>query len=63
MIKKALPIFNIKADFEIFEETVPVLIEIKLMGKSNKRPQHTTSNEVKRLKGGTINRPFFSWIF
>ncbi|WP_332248859.1 hypothetical protein [Psychromonas ingrahamii] len=56
VIKDALPVFNIKANFEIFEEAVPVLIDIKLVGKSNKRTRRPTSNEIERLKEGLLKR-------
>lgn len=56
VMKKALPVFNIKANFEIFEEAVPVLIDMKLVGKSNKRTRRPTSNEIERLKEGLLKR-------
>ncbi|MCG6202167.1 hypothetical protein [Psychromonas antarctica] len=34
VMKKALPVFDVKANFEIFEEAIPVLIDMKLVGKS-----------------------------
>jgi integrase len=56
VMKKALPVFNIKANVEIFEEAVPVLIDMKLVGKSNKRTRRPTSNEIERLKEGLLKR-------
>ena len=56
VMKKALPVFDIKANFEIFEEAVPVLIDMKLVGKSNKRTRRPTENEIERLKEGLLKR-------
>lgn len=36
VMKKALPVFDITANYKIFEEAIPVLIEMKLVGKSEK---------------------------
>ncbi|WP_019615468.1 tyrosine-type recombinase/integrase [Psychromonas ossibalaenae] len=56
VMKKALPVFDIKANFEIFEEAVPVLIDMKLVGKSNKRTRRPTTDEIERLKEGLLKR-------
>jgi integrase len=56
VMKKALPVFGIKANFEIFEEAGPVLIDMKLVGKSNKRTRHPSENEIERLKEGLLKR-------
>lgn len=56
-MKKSLPVFNIKSNFEIFEEAVSVLIDMKLLGKSNKRIRRPTGNEIERLKEGLLKRP------
>jgi len=56
VMKKALPVFNIKANVEIFEETIPVLIEMKLIGKSDKRTRRPTTSEIERLKEGLLAR-------
>jgi integrase len=56
VMRKALPVFNIKANFEIFEEAVPVLIDMKLIGKSDKRTRRPTENEIERLKEGLLKR-------
>jgi len=56
VMKKALPVFDLKANFEIFDEAVPVLIDMKLVGKSNKRTRRPTENEIERLKEGLLNR-------
>ena len=56
VMKKALPVFNIKANVEIFEETIPVLIEIKLIGKSDKRTRRPTTLELEKLKEGLLAR-------
>lgn len=56
VMKKAQPVFNIKANVEIFEDTIPVLIEMKLIGKSDKRTRRPTTNEIERLKEGNHMR-------
>ncbi|CCN85471.1 Putative Integrase [Vibrio nigripulchritudo SFn27] len=50
VMKKAKPVFDIDANFQIFEEAVPVLIDMKLVGKSQKRTRRPTSEEIERLK-------------
>ncbi|CAH8228319.1 hypothetical protein VAEKB19_4450001 [Vibrio aestuarianus] len=52
VIKKAKPVFNVSANYQIFEEAVPVLIDMELVGKSDKRTRRPTSNELDRLKEG-----------
>jgi len=59
VMKKAMPVFNIKANFEIFEEAVPVLIDMKLVGKSNKRTRRPTENELDKLREGLLKRQNF----
>lgn len=56
VMKKELPVFDIKANVEIFEETIPVLIDMKLIGKSDKRTRRPTVNEIERLKEGLLAR-------
>ena len=56
VMKRALPVFDLKANPEIFEEAVPVLIDMKLIGKSNKRTRRPTTNEIERLKEGLLKR-------
>lgn len=52
VMKKASPVFNINANFSIFEEAVPVLIDMALVGKSQKRTRRPTENELEKLKEG-----------
>lgn len=52
VMKKANPVFNISANFAIFEEAVPVLIDMALVGKSQKRTRRPTDYELERLKEG-----------
>lgn len=56
VMKKAMPVFDIKANFEIFDEAVPVLIDMKLVGKSNKRTRRPTENELDKLREGLLKR-------
>jgi len=56
VIKKAQPVFNIEANYQIFDEAVPVLIDMKLVGKSQKRTRRPTENEIDKLKKGLIER-------
>ena len=59
VMKKSLPVFDIKSNFEIFEEAVPVLIDMKLVGKSDKRTRRPTENELDRLRDGLLKRESF----
>jgi len=59
VMKKSLPVFNIKSNPEVFEEAVPILIDMKLVGKSNKRTRRPTENEIERLKEGLLKRQEF----
>jgi integrase len=56
VMKKAGPVFNIDANYKIFEDAVPVLIEMGLVGKSQKRTRRPTENELERLKKGLTER-------
>ncbi|PSB82991.1 site-specific integrase [Photobacterium damselae] len=56
VVKKAKPVFNITANTEIFEETIPVLIDMKLIGKSQKRTRRPTNDELEKLKEGLKER-------
>lgn len=49
VMKKALPIFDVDANFQIFEEAIPTLIDMKLVGKSQKRTRRSTENELEIL--------------
>ena len=59
VMKKAKPVFNIAANFRIFDEAIPVLIDMALIGKSQKRTRRPTSEELKRLKLGLEQRESF----
>jgi integrase len=56
VMKKAAPVFDIHANFDIFEEAVPVLIDMKLVGKSQKRTRRPTDEELDKLKVGLLER-------
>lgn len=58
-MKKSKPVFNIAANFQIFDESVPVLIDMGLIGKSQKRTRRPTSEELKLLKLGLEQRESF----
>ncbi len=59
VMKKAKPVFNIAANYSIFEEAVPVLIDMDLVGKSQKRTRRPTSSELDKLKEGLAARQDF----
>lgn len=52
VMKKAFPVWNIEANYKVFEDAVPVLIEMGLVGKSQKRTRRPTENELEKLKDG-----------
>ncbi|WP_028115899.1 tyrosine-type recombinase/integrase [Ferrimonas senticii] len=56
VMKKAQPVFNIEANHAIFEEATPVLIDMKLVGKSQKRTRRPTTVELEKLKQGLLER-------
>lgn len=56
VMKKAKPVFNITANYQIFEEAVPVLVDMSLVGKSEKRTRRPTDEELSRLKQGLKKR-------
>lgn len=56
VMKKAAPVWNIEANYHIFEEAVPVLIEMGLVGKSQRRTRRPTENELDKLKDGLQQR-------
>ncbi|MPY25192.1 site-specific integrase [Shewanella sp. YLB-07] len=56
VMKKALPIWDVDANYQIFEDAVPVLIEMGLVGKSQKRTRRPTEDELDRLKDGLKKR-------
>ncbi|BCL71355.1 integrase [Vibrio nigripulchritudo] len=52
VMKKASPVFDINANFSVFEEAVPVLIDMGFIGKSEKRTRRPTDAELEKLKEG-----------
>ncbi|NVJ59765.1 MAG: site-specific integrase [Gammaproteobacteria bacterium] len=56
VLKKAKPVFNISANYQIFEEAVPVLSDMGLIGKSQKRTRRPTTEELKLLREGLKKR-------
>ncbi|PCD85419.1 site-specific integrase [Vibrio mediterranei] len=56
VMKKAKPVFNISAQFQVFEEAVPVLSDMGLISKSQKRTRRPTGEELEALKQGLIER-------
>jgi integrase len=56
VMKRAFPVWNIEANYKIFEDAVPVLIEMGLVGKSQKRTRRPTEGELEKLKTGLKKR-------
>ncbi|CAK2479345.1 site-specific integrase [Vibrio splendidus] len=59
VMKKSKPVFNIDTNHQVFDEAVPVLIDMGLVGKSQKRTRRPTSEELKLLKLGLEQRESF----
>ncbi|ERB62515.1 site-specific integrase [Vibrio coralliilyticus OCN008] len=59
VMKRAKPVFNIAANYQVFEEAVPVLIDMGLIGKSQKRTRRPTSEELSLLREGLQKRVNF----
>lgn len=59
VMKKANPVFNITTNVAIFDDAVPVLIDMKLIGKSDKRTRRPTELELDKLKDGLRERENF----
>ncbi|WP_299021490.1 site-specific integrase [uncultured Photobacterium sp.] len=59
VMKKATPVFNINSNYSIFEEAVPVLIDMGLVGKSQKRTRRPTETELDKLREGLKARQDF----
>ena len=55
-MKKAYPVFEIEANYQIFEEALPTLIDMKLIGKSEKRTRRPTLIEIDKLKAALTIR-------
>ncbi|RLV58551.1 site-specific integrase [Parashewanella curva] len=56
VMKKAKPVWNITANHQVFEEAVPILIEMQLIGKSQQRTRRPTRVEIENLKSGLQRR-------
>lgn len=56
VMKKALPVFDIEANYEIFDEAMPTLMDMGLIGKSNKRTRRPTDLELDKLRAGLKTR-------
>lgn len=56
VMKKAKAAFNINCNYAVFEEAVPVLIDMKLIGKSQKRTRRPTEGELEKLREGLKKR-------
>jgi integrase len=50
VMKTAMPVFNVSANWQVFEEAVPILIDMKLVGKSQKRTRRPTEDELDKLR-------------
>ncbi|MEL7290450.1 MAG: site-specific integrase [Pseudomonadota bacterium] len=50
IFKKAKPVFNVAANLATIIETTPILTEMKLIGKSEKRTRRPTTEEIELLK-------------
>ncbi len=59
VMKKANPVFNIEVNYAVFEEAVPVLIDMKLVGKSQRRTRRPTEVVLDKLKQGPLERENF----
>ncbi|MCG7551949.1 site-specific integrase [Pseudoalteromonas sp. Of11M-6] len=56
VMKKALSVWNITANYQIFDDAIPVLRDMGLIGVSHKRTRRPTSDELERLRGGLEKR-------
>lgn len=52
VMKKAQPVFDIEANTTIFDEALPTLIDMGLIGKSDKRTRRPTQIELEKLRHG-----------
>jgi integrase len=51
-MKKAYPVFDIEANCSVFDEAIPTLIDMGLIGKSDRRTRRPTQLELDKLKVG-----------
>jgi hypothetical protein len=56
VMKKAQPVFDIEANCIIFDEALPTLIDMGLIGKSDKRTRRPTQVELDKLRIGLEER-------
>ena len=56
VMKKAFPVWEVDANYKIFEDAVPVLIEMGLVGKSQRRTRRPTEDELEKLRVGLKQR-------
>jgi integrase len=49
VMKISLSVFDVTSNWKIFEDALPVLIDMKLVGKSQKRTRRPTENELEKL--------------
>ena len=56
VMKKAQPVFDIEANYSIFDEALPTLIDMGLIGKSDKRTRRPTQVELEKLRKGLEER-------
>ena len=56
VMKEANPVWNIDTNHHIFEDAVPVLTKMGLVGKSQKRTRRPTGDELEQLREGLEKR-------
>ena len=55
-MKIALGVFDVTANWKIFEDAVPVLIEMKLVGKRQQRARRSTEDELEKSTAALTER-------
>jgi integrase len=56
VMKKAHPVFDIEANCVVFDEAIPTLIDMGLIGKSDRRTRRPTQLELDKLRIGLEER-------
>ncbi len=56
VMKKSKPVFDIESNYNVFDEAVPTLVDMQLVGKSQRRTRRPTENELEKLKEGLAER-------
>jgi integrase len=56
VMKKAHPVFDIEANCSVFDEAIPTLIDMGLIGKSDRRTRRPTQLELDKLRVGLEER-------